>query len=291
MAVDICLIQVPFMAGDGAHPAAEGPGRYLRAGAERLLAGGGIRVTSRRAEVPAGTLVGIDVPSASRAVNRQLRPLVQAAVAARQLPVVLAGSCDVCMGVLAGMERKRCGMVWIDAHADFNTPESTVSGFFPGMSAAVITGHCYASYWGRIGDNTPVSEEAFVMFGVRELSPDAERERLERSSIRVVRWHGGRPEGDVSQLLKALRERVAEVYLHIDFDAFAPEVAPGVADDPVPGGLTFEDAEKIVRDTAERFRIRAVTLATYTPECDANEKTLRVGLRLIDVLAECAERL
>ncbi|HYU84326.1 MAG TPA: arginase family protein, partial [Kribbellaceae bacterium] len=137
--MDICLIQVPFMAGDGAHPAAEGPGRYLRAGAERLLMGGGIRVTSLRAEVPPATLVGVDVPSASRVVNRRLRPLVQATIAAGQLPVVLAGSCDVCLGVLAGMERRRCGMVWIDAHADFNTPESSVSGFFPGMSLAIAT--------------------------------------------------------------------------------------------------------------------------------------------------------
>ncbi len=288
MAVDICLIQVPFMAGDGAHPAAEGPGRYLRAGAERLLAGGGIRVTSRRAEVPAGTLVGIDVPSASRAVNRRLRPLVQEAVAAGQLPVVLAGSCDVCMGVLAGIERKQCGMVWVDAHADFNTPESSASGFFPGMSLAIATGHCHQQLWASIGDSTPVPEDATLLVGVRSLSPAAEVRRLRRSTIRTVPWHQGRPVGDLDSELDRLVGRVDEVYLHIDNDVFDPRTAPGVVDEPVPGGLSMSDMEHAVTAVASRLRIAAVTLATYTPRNDRDDRTLNAGLRILELLGHYA---
>src|SRR2546421_10841885 len=52
-----------------------------------------------------------------------------------------------------------------------------------GMSAAVITGHCYRNYWAQIGDNMPIAEDAIVMFGVRDVSPQAERERLQRSAI------------------------------------------------------------------------------------------------------------
>lgn len=192
------------------------------------------------------------------------------------------------MGVLAGFDHRRCGAVWLDAHADFNTPETTASGFFAGMSMAVITGHCYADYWGQIGDNTPLAEEAVAMFGIRDLWSEAERERLARSAIKVVEWRDGEPQGDALGAIGELAQRVDEIYLHVDFDGFAPEVAPGVVDEPVPGGLSLEDAEAIIGAAAERFRIRAATLATYTPDLDEDEKTLRVGLRMLELLADYA---
>jgi arginase family enzyme len=80
---------------------------------------------------------------------------------------------------------------------------------------------------------------------------------------------------------------VREIYLHIDLDGFDPELAPGVVDEPVPGGLSLEDAERIVQATAERFHIKALPLATYTPERDRDERTLRLGLRLIELIGEC----
>jgi arginase family enzyme len=125
------------------------------------------------------------------------------------------------------------------------------------------------------------------MFGVRDYWPEAEHERIQRSAIQVVEWQDGKPQGDVLAVLDALAARVQEVYLHIDFDGFAPEVAPGVVDEPVPGGLSLADAERIIRATAARFRIKATTLATFTPGLDRDGKTLRLGLRLIEILGEC----
>jgi arginase len=229
-----------------------------------------------------------DTASAAGTVNTRLAEVVVRADADGALPLVLTGSCNSCMGVLAGFEHSRCGAVWIDAHADFNTPESAASGFFPGMSLAVVTGHCYRNYWGQIGDNTPLDEESIGLFGVRDLWPEAERERLERSAIDVVPWHDGKPQGDVTAALDRLADRVEEIYLHIDFDGFAPEVAPGIVDEPVPGGLSFADAALLIRGAAQRFRIRAATLATYTPENDEDEKTLGLGLSLVDLLGDYA---
>jgi arginase len=206
-----------------------------------------------------------DTASSSADVNRHVATLVRAAVASLRMPIVLAGSCVTCQGVLAGFGHARCGAVWIDAHADFNTPETATSGFFPGMSLAVVTGHCHVRYWAEIGDSTPLDEENVVMFGVRDLSPEAERARLERSRISVVPWRNGAPVGYVPAALDQLARRVDDVYLHIDFDGFAPETAPGIVDDPVPGGLSRKDAETVIRGTGERLRIRAVTLATFAP--------------------------
>jgi arginase family enzyme len=80
------------------------------------------------------------------------------------------------------------------------------------------------------------------------------------------------------------------VYLHLDLDALDPQLAPGLVDEPVPGGLSLPQVEEVVRAVAARFQLRAVALTTYNPECDQEEKTLRIGLRLIDLLAECLSR-
>jgi arginase len=281
----VALVEVPYMIGDERHPAGRGADRLVEAGADRVLAQRGLAPTVYRVERGAPFA---DSASASLAVNKEVARVVRDVVATGRLPIVLAGSCDVALGVLAGFEHARCGVVWLDAHADFNTPESTVSGFFPGMSAAVIAGHCYRSFWAQMGDSTPVAEGAIVMVGVRDLSPEAERERLEHSAVDVVPWRDGRPSGDVRSRLDVLRARVADVYLHVDLDALDPEVAPGIVDAPVPGGLSPEDAEDVVRAVGERFRIGAAAVTTFNPERDEDEKTLRTALRLIEVVAECA---
>jgi len=158
------------------------------------------------------------------------------------------------------------------------------------MSLAVVTGHCYRSYWAWIGDNTPLDEAAVAMFGVRAVDPEAEGERLQQSKMTVVPWREGRPQGDVIAALDQLAERVADVYLHIDLDGFAPEVAPGIVDEPVPGGLSLADAEQVIRGAGDRFRLRAVTLATYTPANDDDDKTLRLALELVELVGDYSNR-
>jgi arginase len=238
------LIQVPYHAGDERHGSSEGPRQLIEAGATELLAAQGIGVTVDRV-VRANPFR--DTAASAAEVNRELAAIVRDVVSAGGLPLVLSGSCNSCMGVIGGFDHTGCGVVWLDAHADFNTPESSVTGFFAGMSAAVITGHCYRIYWAEIGDSTPISEERFVMLGVRELWPDAERERLEDSAIHAVQWRDGEPQGDINAALDRLARQSEEIYLHIDFDGFAPEVAPGIVDEPLPGGISVEQAGTIIR--------------------------------------------
>jgi arginase len=281
----VCLIQVPYMIGDERHGASKGPALYARKAID-LLAGKQIGATTDRVERGESFR---DSVSASRAVNRQLAQVVRRAVAEGRLPLVLAGSCDASMGILAGFDHVRCGVVWFDAHGDFNTPDSTVSGFFAGMSLAIITGHCYQSLWAQIGDNTPIPESATLLLGVRDLDP-AERERLQRSAVQVVAWHDGKPIGDVLRALDILATRVQEIYVHIDLDVLDPLLAPGIVDSPVPGGLSLEDMEKTIQAAASRFRIRAASLTTFDPDRDPEQKTLQAGLRIVQALAREADR-
>lgn len=280
--MEVCLIQVPYMIGDERHGASKGPQRFVQAGADRLLAAAGVAATVERVERGEPFR---DSASASLAVNKQLAQIVQQAIAAGRFPLVLAGSCDVSAGILAGFDHARCGVIWIDAHGDFNTPEATITGFFAGMSLAVITGHCYQNYWVQIGDGAPIAEAATLMLGVRDLDP-MERQRLDRSAIRVVSWHEGQPQADALTALDELAGRVQEVYLHVDMDALDPQVAPAIVDRPVPGGLSLRQIEEVIRAVGARFRIRAATLATYNPDLDQDEKTLRAGLRILELLMD-----
>jgi arginase len=282
--MQVCLIQVPYAMGHQDNGGSKGPQRFVQAGAQTLLEARGLEVATVRVE--RGTPFR-DTATASCAVNLQLAQAVRQAHASGQFPLILAGSCDASLGILAGFEHARCGIVWVDAHADFNTPASTASGFFAGMSLAILTGHCYRKFWAQIGESTPIAERAVLLVGVRDLSPAAERERLHRSAIQVVGWQEGKPKGEVLSCVETLRERTQEVYLHLDLDALDPSLAPGLVDEPVPGGLSLPQVEEVVRAVAARFQLRAVALTTYNPERDQEEKTLRTGLRIIDVLAEC----
>ena len=280
--MDVSLIQVPYMMGDERQ--GKGPERLVQAGADKLVAAKGVAVTVER--------VDRDVPfrdsgNASLAVCKRLASIVRQAVDAGRLPFVLAGGCDASTGVLAGFEHKQCGVVWFDAHGDFNTPETTITGYLPGMCMAVIMGHCYRSYWAQVVHSTPIPESATLMLGVRDLDP-AERERLDHSAIQVVKWREGKPQSDVQTALDRLAQRVPEVYLHIDMDSLDPKVAPGVIVAPVPGGISLVDMEEAIRAVFARFRVRAATLAVYDPDHDQDDRTLRTALRLIEVLADGA---
>ena len=284
--MDVSLIYAPFMAGDAAHPVAQAPARYAQAGAERLLAGKGVLAGVSRVDIgPAGRRIG---PDAAAAVSRILCQQVRQAVSAGQFPLVLAGSCDAAIGAVAGLDPGCCGVVWADAHADFNTPKSSASGFFPGMSLATITGHCHRQLWASLGARPPIPEELVVLAGVRSLPPEAEAHRLTGSAIHVVPWKNGRPDGDLAAALDELASHAGQAYLHIDNDAFDPQTAPGVVDEPVPGGLSLAQMQELIRAAAARLPIAAATIATYTPANDHQDQTLDADIRIIELLAEYA---
>jgi arginase len=279
----VCLIDVPFAMGDDRHDASEGGRRLIDGGGRAVFERRG--VACREVRVARGAPFA-DTASSCLAVHRELAPVVASAAAGGELPVVVAGSCDAAAGVLAGLARDRCGVVWIDAHADFNTPDSTASGFFPGMALAIVTGDCYAGWWAQIGNAVPVPEAQVALLGVRDLSPEAERERVERSSMLRVPWVNARPAGDVEGTISTLAERVEQVYLHIDLDALDPSIAPGIVDAPVPHGLSLAQLDDVLDAVTRRLRLAAVALTTYTPSRDRDSATHAAALHVLARIAE-----
>jgi arginase len=281
--VPVCLIDVPFAMGDDRHGASEGSRRLVDGGGRELFGRRGIACRDVRV---ARRVPFADTATACLAVHRGLAAAVATAVAAGELPIVVAGSCDAAAGVLAGLGRAGCGVVWIDAHADFNTPDSTETGFFPGMALAIVTGHCYAAWWAQIGNAAPVPEPHVALLGIRDLSPDAERERVERSRILRVAWVDGQPDGDVDATVATLADHIEQVYLHIDLDALDPSIAPGVVDAPVPQGLSLPQFDKVLDAVTGALRLRAVALTTYTPSRDVDGATHATALHVLGRIAD-----
>jgi len=266
--VTAAIIEVPAMAGDAGHAAASGPAALTRA-----LAPAGHPVPVERVAVPTATS---DARGASAEVALRVARAVRAAVGAGRRPLVLAGSCDVAPAVIAGLGAMTPGVIWIDAHADFNTPASSTSGFWPGMTLACVVGDCGEDLWARLG-GWPVPAERVVLLGVRDLSPAAERERLAKSAVRVVGWRDGEPEVSVRTALDDVAGRTGEVYVHLDLDVLDPAVGAGVVDPPVPGGLSARQLDELLEAVQQRFAILGATVATYVPEKD-DGSTLRVAV-------------
>jgi arginase len=280
----ISLIQVPYELGDERQGTSKGPGRLVEAGADKVVAAQADGVKVERVD-RGGSFR--DSGNASLIVCKQLAEVVRKTVQAGGFPLILSGGCDVSKGILSGFDHSQCGIVWFDAHGDFNTPETTVSGYLAGMSLAILTGHCCQNYWAQIGNSAPVADSATLLLGVRDLDR-AEAELLGRTLVHLVKWSEGRPQSDIRVGLDKLRQTVAEVYLHIDIDSMDPKFAPGVPFDPVPGGISLAEMEDAIGGVFDRFRVRAAALTMYDPDRDQDDRTLKTGLRLIELVANRA---
>jgi arginase len=271
--VRFLVIEVPFHMGREEAGVGRGPARFLQAGADRVLAADSAPAQVLHVRKRDASTSGLD---AVVDLNRQLRGAVRDAIAEGACPVVLAGNCNSALGTLAGIDSTRTGIVWLDAHGDFNTPETSTSGMLDGMTLAAAIGHCHAELRERIGLERPVAEENVLLLGWRDLDPD-ERTRLARSRVAV---RGAGDLGDVAALLADLRARVDAVYLHLDVDFLDPAESPG-ANFRGPGGVPLATAEELVAAIARELPVVAIALANHNPERDPAGLTAAAGLRLL----------
>lgn len=151
---------------------------------------------------------------------------VTAARSRGQVPLLLSGNCNATVGVLAGLARPglRLGLVWLDAHADFNTPDLDASGFLDGQGLAMAAGRCWQAATSAAGFR-PLGERQILLIGARSLDP-AEQAALRRSQVTwLMPAHARRP-GAVAAALAALARQADAVHFHVDLDVYDPSIAP-----------------------------------------------------------------
>jgi arginase len=232
---------------------------------QRLLSmvGGEVQHLSVERVVP----VDESLPEIARTFELVRRLARHVAQARRRgdFPLVFGGNCVSCLGTTAGArDEQDLGVVWLDAHADFDTPEDNLSGFTDVMGLSILTGGCWRALRETIPGFTAVSEEHVVLIGTRELE-DYQRRRLAGSRLSVV---GDTVDpGGLRDALDGLRARVARIYLHVDLDVLDASV--GVANPyAAAGGPALDQVLGAITDTFGRFEVACAALTAYDPRVD-----------------------
>jgi arginase len=220
-----------------------------------------------------------DVLGSVAAINCKLASAVRGCLP-QTLPIVLAGNCNSCLGTLAGIGGGRMGIVWLDAHGDFHTPETSRSGFLDGMALAAAVGHCHRELAAGAGLKQTAEAADVVVAGTRDLE-DAEELRMQRHGVRWV--DDAAAPGQAAELVRALNRNVEGVYLHVDVDFLNPKESPG-ANYRGGGGVPVADGEKLIFEIARSSRLRGVAFTNYNPDRDPLRATAAVVVRLIQAV-------
>ena len=282
--MDIQILAVPYDSGNRGARMGAGPEALLDAGLERALRDGGHTVRTKIAEIKGSWRAEIQT---SFELMRMLATEVWVARESDRLPIILAGNCNTAVGTLAGLGVESTGVAWFDAHGDFNTPETTSSGFLDGTAVAILTGRCWSQLARTIPHFTPVADDRVCLIGTRDVDP-LEHDLLEASLVEVVSpTHLRRTLGAA---LDSIREHVKDMYVHLDLDVLDAGVARANSY-AVSGGLTLEDVEYSLAEIRGRFRTAGITLSAYDPAGDADGLAARAAIRLIVSAASPSARM
>lgn len=274
--MSVHVVVSPYDSGHQGRRMGAGPDAFLKHGIEHVLRGAGRQVATGRVEVETDfpTEVATSLTVAAHVAGHAHHGMREGRV-----PLVLSGNCSAVLGGVDSMRGREgaIGVLWLDAHGDFNTPETSTTGFLDGMSLAMLTGRCWrpavteamGPWW------QPVPEENVVLAGTRDLD-GAEAEALRQSRVRHV--PGGDGERTLAELDIALRQLagddVPNLYVHLDCDVVDTSV--GRANRfACPGGLTGPQLERVMRMVRERFHVGAMGISAYDPAFDRDGAVYR----------------
>jgi arginase len=256
-----------------------GPEHFVQNGVEQLLRDLGHEVDT----------VSIEATSSFRAeiktafdLYRLLAKRVGSAYEAGIFPLVLSGNCNSSLGTVAGIGPSQLGIVWFDSHGDFNTPETSESGFLDGMGLATAAGLCWRKMANSIPNFSPIPASNILHVGGRDF--DAEELALfKRAGGTIVGAETIRQSSVAAALasaLEILQSRVSRLYLHFDLDVLDPELAPA-NEFAALDGLTVEQVQEAIQMIGERFKVCASGIASYDPQCDKKDEVLGAGVAIM----------
>ena len=212
-------------------------------------------------------------------VTSELSQRVERSLLAGRFPLCLGGDHSLALGSVRGAARTRpLGLIWVDAHADFNTAETTPSGNIHGMPLAALAGLGDPRL---VGTGAAVQPEHIAIVGVRDLDP-GERMNLKQAGVAVFSMDQIDSEGLHTVFRKAIEQVSREtegIYLSFDLDAVDPLYASGVGT-PVQGGLTFREAHLACEMIAETGLLVGMDLVEVNPILDERNKTAPMAVNL-----------
>jgi arginase len=209
-------------------------------------------------------------------------------VLAGHFPLVLGGDHAQAIGTISGLarawrkQRKHVGVVWVDAHTDMNTPDTTISGNIHGMPLAVLLGYGAPELVGIAGDEPALLPQHVAILGVRDVDR-SETSLVAQLGVRVFTMSELDARGTSACLQEAFvrtTARTAGVHLSFDLDGVDPHDAPGVGT-PVPGGLTLRESLLVCEAAHKTGVLRGMEMVELNPTLDERNKTGQLAVWLI----------
>jgi arginase len=288
--MQIDLIGVPIDLGAGRRGVDMGPSAIRYAHLQNKLEELGYAIEDKgNIEVPIQEMCKITDPKLKYIdciipMSRRIGGAVATSIQGGRFPLVLGGDHSLSVGSIRGAAKNRkLGVIWVDAHADFNTPETTPSGNIHGMPLAALCGlgdPRLTSLW----DETPpvLDPQRVAVIGARDLDP-GEKQNLRQAGVMVQSMEQIDRLGMVTALERAI-ERVSRdvdgIYLSFDMDSLDPRHAPGVGT-PVPGGLTFREAHLACEVVAETGKLIGMDMVEVNPILDEQNQTAILAVEFI----------
>ncbi|HET6822274.1 MAG TPA: arginase family protein [Anaerolineales bacterium] len=199
-----------------------------------------------------------------------------------KFPLILSGNCGATVGVIAGMGPKPPGIIWFDAHGEFNTPETTTTGFLDGMGLAIATGQCWKRLSLSIPGFRPLPGANILHIGGRDFD-SGEREMLEQAGATVLDAASVEQTGmrmALDSIMPEFLRNAGETHIHIDLDALDPKETPANGW-LTEGGLTVEEISEAIQYIQENLKVTSATIASFDPHYDTYGKTLQASFTLI----------
>lgn len=273
--MDVDVILVPYDSAQRGARMGAGPEALVAAGLVSRIERAGHRAVCGTIEPPSGSWLAEIRTAFDLAAGVAAR--VRAARAQGRFPVVFSGNCNAAIGAVAGLGAGTA-VLWCDAHADFNTPETTTGGFLDGMGLATVTGRCWAAMAAQVPGFAPIPDHAVWLVGARDLDPP-ERAALERSAVHrsPATALGSALASEVVGALGA-RERL---YLHVDLDVLDPSEGR-VNAYAAPGGASA--AALVELCGAIGPWLAAATFASYDPALDADGRVRETTFAAVEAL-------
>jgi arginase len=294
----IALLGAPIDIGASQRGTLMGPAALRTAGLLTLLDGMGFDVTDH-GDLSIGDVADLaDAPPDNarhyREIQRWTRALsTRAYELARSgvIPIFLGGDHTLSMGSVNGIARhwremgRELFVVWLDAHADYNTPATTVSGNMHGMSAAFLCGE--PGLDGLLGEEprSPVDPDRLELFGIRSIDK-LERELLRARRISIADMRQIDEFGVavlIRRVIDKVRARNGVLHISFDVDFLDPSLAPGVGT-TVPGGATYREAHLVMEMLHDSGLVRSADIVELNPFLDERGRTARTAVELIGSL-------
>lgn len=279
-------ITVPYRYDEKDEGLGLGPAALLDAGLVARLEKSGFRL----APVRAAALADDDREEGRTAVNigtlgASTASLVAEALRSGAGALVLAGDDTAAVGVVAGLQQvagdARLGVVWFDAHGDFNTPETSFSGILAGMPVAIIAGYAGPLWRGAAGLTTPVRTGRIMLAGVRELD-QKEQELLETTSVQIVRADAVRVGTSFAETVRAFATAIDLLLLHVDLDVLDPQHVPS-SSTPSANGLSIDETVAAMASVFQTGKVIAVCVSSLNPGGgQRGVRSVRTAMTLIE---------